>query len=72
MSTPGADGRHKRRPTMITRDPAPMASAAGTVSPSRIPVTYDPAWATSPSPSALKPNSLGSWLTITMIAIPFR
>ncbi len=56
---------------ITARVPAPTASAAALVLPAST------AWANSqirvsgPSPPEEKPNSLGNWLIITVIAMPF-
>jgi hypothetical protein len=50
----------------------PIASAAPTVSPSANPRTNADASSTSPDASVENPKTLGSWLTITVSAMPLR
>ena len=69
---PGTVGRQRLTPKMTARDTTPMASATGIVSPSISPSTNAAVSATRPSASTLKPNSLGSWPTITIRAMPLR
>ena len=57
---------------MMARQARPMASATGFVSPSRTPAANEPMRSTTLSPSVLNPNSFGSWLAMTMSAMPLR
>jgi hypothetical protein len=60
-------------PATTTRIEAmPITSAARTVSPSATPRTNADASWSSPSASVEKPKTFGSWLTITVSAIPLR
>ena len=70
ISTPGSLGEISRRPKITARQPAPNASAVGSVS-SR-PLMNSRTAPMKSSASTEKPNSLGSWETITVRAIPAR
>ena len=56
---------------MIANAPAPTASAAQFVLPSKIAVTVSHRLLNGPSASIEMPKSLGSWLTNTVNAMPF-
>jgi hypothetical protein len=56
---------------ITSRQATPMSSAARFVSPSARPATKARVSGMRPSASMENPNSLGSWLTRTVSAIPF-
>ena len=71
MRIPGTCGRQRRQARMTAIDPRPSASAVGFVRPSVTPLPKAIASAGTPSPSALKPKSLGSCPTKIVSASPF-
>ena len=70
--TPGMAGSQRRQPRMTAMQPRPMTSAVGSASPSATPRPQARSSGQKPSASMEKPNSFGSWLTTTMMAMPLR
>ncbi len=68
-SGPGTFGISARSSKMITSDDTPSAAATGLMAPR--PRPNSTTCRKTPSAGALKPSSLGSWLTTTTTAMPF-
>ena len=71
-STQGTAGASRRPTITMAIEAIPIATAAPTVFPSANPRTKADTSSTSPSASVENPKTLGSWLTITVSAMPLR
>ena len=65
-------GSQRLKATMTAIEPSPRASAVGLVSPSSTPCRNARASWMTLSPDTENPNSLGSWPTMTVSAMPCR
>jgi hypothetical protein len=72
MRIAGSLGTTRLATTMNARAATPTVRATGFVRPARNPSANATASAAIPSASTEKPNSLGSWPTMIVNAIPFR
>ena len=71
MRIPGRPRETRRSTNVTTNAPPPISSATGTTRPSRTPRTIPIDSPRKSDAETEKPSSFGSWLTITVRAIPF-